>query len=369
MPAARSAFESLKVSAIRGRYLPPEKLEAFLVGRLSQADLRVLGSSVQQRPVFGVNLGSGPTRVLMWSQMHGNESTTTKAMLDLINGLHTNWGIQYLEAFEFLLIPMLNPDGALAYTRQNANQVDLNRDAQTLSQPESRVLKKVFEEFNPHFCFNLHDQRTIYSAGEKPQPATLSFLAPSANTQKAFTESRKAAAQLIAELSRPMRNKIGIGRYDDTFNPECVGDYFQSAGTPTLLFEAGHFPGDYQREETRFYIFQALQNALTAIQSDSYKKALVSEYMEIPENHTRYVDILISNVHHLNGNYLPGTRVGIQYTEVLEEGQIDFHPVIVHEGELSEYFGHERWDAARPEHLSELKAKKALIDLFRPASA
>ena len=81
------------------------------------------------------------------------------------------------------------------------------------------------------------------------------------------------------------------------------------------------------------------------------------------------MDILISNVHHLNGNYLPGTRVGIQYTEVLEEGQIDFHPVIVHEGELSEYFGHERWDAARPEHLSELKAKKALIDLFRPASA
>ena len=264
---------------------------------------------------------------------------------------------------------MLNPDGALAYTRQNANQVDLNRDARMQSQPESRILRKAYEEFNPHFCFNLHDQRTIYSTGSNPQPATLSFLAPAANTQKAFTDSRKAAAKLIVELSRPLRTKIGIGRYDDTFNPDCVGDFFQSAGTPTLLFEAGHFPGDYQREETRFYTYQALQNALTAIQLSSYKKVPVAEYMEIPENKSLFLDILISNAHHLNENYAPGTGVGLQYTEVLEGEQIHFRPVIVQEGELGEYFGHQVWDAARPEHLSTLKASAALFEVFRSTSS
>ncbi len=116
-----------------------------MISRLSRAAFRVLGNSVQKRPVFGVHLGQGPTRVLMWSQMHGNESTTTKAVLDLVNGLQSKWGRQYLEAFEFLLIPMLNPDGALAYTRQNANQVDLNRDAQRQSQPEIRILSKAYE--------------------------------------------------------------------------------------------------------------------------------------------------------------------------------------------------------------------------------
>ncbi|UCE68263.1 MAG: DUF2817 domain-containing protein [Flavobacteriaceae bacterium] len=366
---ARTAFERFKVSGIQGRYLPPEKLETFLVSRLSRAGLRVLGYSVQNRPVYGVRLGQGPTRVLMWSQMHGNESTSTKSVLDFINGLHTKWGNPYLEAFEFLFIPMLNPDGALAYTRQNANQVDLNRDARSQSQPESIILRKAYEEFSPHFCFNLHDQRTIYSAGENPQPATLSFLAPAATPQKAFTDSRKAAAQLIAELSRPMRNTIGIGRYDDTFNPDCVGDFFQSAGTPTLLFEAGHFPGDYQREETRFYACQALHNALTAIRLNSYKKASVAEYMEIPENQSRFVDILICNAHHLNEKYVPGTRVGLQYTEILEGQQIHFRPVIEHEGELKEYFGHELWDAARPEHLSQLRESRLLFDLFRPTSS
>jgi hypothetical protein len=33
-------------------------------------------------------------------------------------------------------------------------------------------------------------------------------------------------------------------------------------GVPTLLFEAGHFEGDYQREITRKYIFIALISSL-----------------------------------------------------------------------------------------------------------
>ena len=52
---------------------------------------------------------------------------------------------------------MVNPDGAKLYTRVNANEVDLNRDSVNLSQPESKVLRNVFEEFKPDYCFNLHD--------------------------------------------------------------------------------------------------------------------------------------------------------------------------------------------------------------------
>ena len=48
-----------------------------------------------------------------------------------------------LKACTLYIIPILNPDGAKAYTRLNANEVDLNRDAQDLSQPESKVLRAV----------------------------------------------------------------------------------------------------------------------------------------------------------------------------------------------------------------------------------
>jgi murein tripeptide amidase MpaA len=54
---------------------------------------------------------------------------------------------------------MLNPDGADMYTRLNANEVDLNRDSQNLTQPESKVLREIFDLFQPHYCFNLHDQQ------------------------------------------------------------------------------------------------------------------------------------------------------------------------------------------------------------------
>ena len=85
----------------------------------------------------------------MWSQMHGNESTTTKALFDFINFLHSNTkeSSVILDHFTFCMLPMLNPDGAKLYTRENANGIDLNRDAQNLSQPESIALRKTFEVF------------------------------------------------------------------------------------------------------------------------------------------------------------------------------------------------------------------------------
>ncbi len=47
---------------------------------------------------------------------------------------------------------MLNPDGAEKWTRTNANDVDLNRDSQNLTQPESQILRKCIEDFKPDLC-------------------------------------------------------------------------------------------------------------------------------------------------------------------------------------------------------------------------
>ena len=105
--------------------------------------------------------------------MHGNESPTTQSVFDLLRSLQADKSL--LKTFQLSIIPILNPDGAKAYTRFNANQVDLNRDAIDLSQIESRVLRKEFDEFSPDYAFNLHDQRTIF--GVEAKPATLSLLA------------------------------------------------------------------------------------------------------------------------------------------------------------------------------------------------
>ena len=61
--------------------------------------------------------------------MHGNESTTTKALFDVLNVFADDDSKdvkKILNDCTIAIIPMLNPDGAKAYTRTNANDIDLN---------------------------------------------------------------------------------------------------------------------------------------------------------------------------------------------------------------------------------------------------
>src|SRR5690606_27024398 len=124
-----------------------------------------------------VQVGNGETKVLMWSQMHGNASTTTKGLIDFLSYLNSDDEIaqKIKNYYTLYCIPILNPDGAELYTRANANEIDLNRDAKVLTQSESHVLRRTYLDFNPDLCFNLHDQRTIFGTENTGLPATMSF--------------------------------------------------------------------------------------------------------------------------------------------------------------------------------------------------
>jgi hypothetical protein len=262
-------FIQNKVLLISGRYITVTSIEPILQRLNIDNQLSVIGSSVQGKPIYKFLIGSGKLKIYLWSQMHGNESTTTKGLLDFLNLLHNGSELakKMLETFTFCCIPMLNPDGANLYTRENANKVDLNRDAQDLTQVESKILRETFDSFNPDYCYNLHDQRTIFGVDESGKPATMSFLAPSYNEEREVNDSRLKAINLIVSINDSLQKLIPgqVGRFDDSFNINCIGDTFQYLGTPTLLFEAGHFQGDYEREETRKYVFVALISSFIAL--------------------------------------------------------------------------------------------------------
>ena len=156
---------------------------------------------------------------MMWSQMHGNESTTTRALINLLFLIDENPSHfkDLYENLQLIIIPIVNPDGALSYERFNANQVDLNRDAVNLSQPESKLLMHTFKSCQPDFCLNLHDQRSIY--GTNGNFAGMSFLAPSYNKEQSVNSNREKSMSLIVETA-DFLSKNGldgnIGRYDET---------------------------------------------------------------------------------------------------------------------------------------------------------
>lgn len=338
---------------LQGRYLEPKHIDPLLDGYSDRFEISVIGTSEKGKKIRCLKVGQGKKVVLAWSQMHGNESTTTKALFDFFKFLDQKDAFQneidsFLKTYTLFCVPMLNPDGAQLYTRENANMIDLNRDAGDRSQSESRALFELFTKTKPNLCLNLHDQRTMYSL-PKNQCATVSFLAPAANEQRELTKARKVAMKEVAPMYLVLSGMIPgqIGRYDDAFNDTCVGDRFQMAGVPTILFEAGHYPGDYSRKKTREYIFYAfatLFGFISAEKSTSYR-----DYFQIPENGKRFKDVIIRNVR--LKDYEELVSLSINYEEVLENEQIRLQPVIDEIGDLGHFIGHNEIDAQEAEIL------------------
>ncbi len=340
-----------KYSEISGRYLTNLELEKFIKSLNGFFSLQKIGSSVKGIPIYKFVIGAGKIKILAWSQMHGNESTTTKALFDLLHSIKSNPENSFfknlLQAVKLELIPILNPDGAEAYTRVNANQVDLNRDMQKLSQPESRLLKQQFDKLQPDFCLNLHDQRTIFSAGEKRLPATLSFLTPSMDKERSLDEYRKRSMGLISKIAKDLGAELQgrIGRYDDAFNINCAGDTFQYNRTPTLLFEAGHYEKDYEREEVRRFVFLALISCLHRISSGSNLENFHEEYFAIPENKKLFNDVVIRRA----GLDRGVCDISIQFKEELKGSRIEFIPFIEKIASEISNFGHREINANEKE--------------------
>ncbi|WP_418509962.1 M14 family zinc carboxypeptidase [Corallibacter sp.] len=341
-------YNTHKETQLFHRYIHLEHIKPLLDKLPKMYTVTSIGESVLGKPIYAVTFGSGEKRVLLWSQMHGNESTTTKALFDMFNTLtESNVFAFILSACTITVIPILNPDGAEAYTRLNANQIDLNRDSKTLTQPESKVLRDCFNSFKPHYCFNLHGQRTIFSAGKTNNIATVSFLSPAQDESRSVTPSRQIGMEIIVKLNENLQSQIPnqVGIYDDSFNINCVGDMFQSLNVPTILFEAGHYTNDYEREITRFYIYQSLLVGLNYIATTNITGANYKAYFDIPENDKLFYDIIIRNAN-IGSNEAPIIKdIGIMYKETLINKKVEFLPIIEKISDLSNFYGHKEYNA------------------------
>ena len=330
-----------------GRYVTLKHINPLLNSYKNKFQVSIIGTSEFGKDIPMIKVGEGAKTVLGWSQMHGNESTTTKAIFDFLKFIYQQDDFQiginrFLKEYTFYIIPILNPDGAELYTRENANAVDLNRDAQLLSQKESQFLRAVFEEVKPELCLNLHDQRSIYGFANG-NPATVSFLSPAADIDRSITLGRKTAMEYIIKMNKELQKYIPgeVGRYDDSFNEACVGDTFQMTGVPTILFEAGHSGQDYQREKTREYVFYALLTLFDVI-DNSKLEVDYNKYFSIPENSKNFKDIIARNLK--IGDVNQTVSVAVQFSEVLHNGNVEFVPKIEEIGNLSNAFGHSEKD-------------------------
>ncbi len=343
------------------RYISPEKLFFYLQANFSDY-ISEVGKSYLGKPIYMMKLGNGGTKILAWSQMHGNESNATHAILDLLEVFkyQPNLKEDLFSKISLDFIFMLNPDGAEKWTRRNALDIDMNRDFFKLSSKEFPILKNIAEKGGYDFALNLHEQRTIFTTDGK-NPATLSFLAPSENQEREITETRKKAMAVVAKIYENIIHLIPkkIARYSDEFYPTSTGDNLMRMGIPNVLFEGGHFPNDYKREETRKIYTIALYEVLKAISELNSSTENWEKYLEIPENKETHYDVIYRNVK-LNTDFDCVLDIAVQYREELKEGddEISFVPIVVEVGDVGKKKGWKEFDCTGKTFVSEKKFPK-----------
>jgi protein MpaA len=130
----------------------------------------VVGHSVQHRPITLVHVaGTGP-RILVVGCIHGNEPAGI-AIVRALERTHPK--------ADLWLVPVLNPDGLAAGTRQNAHGVDLNRNFASLwqhfgqpgstyysgprpfSEPETRAARDLIRRIKPRYTIWYHQHMDV----------------------------------------------------------------------------------------------------------------------------------------------------------------------------------------------------------------
>jgi hypothetical protein len=258
-----------------------------------------VGRSLQGRELRTLTFGRGPVKVFLWSQMHGDEATATMALADIFaflsSGESSALRDRLARDLTVTFLPMLNPDGAEIFQRENAAGIDINRDVRRLASPEARTLKAVRDQVVPDFGFNLHDQnaRTRVGNGEG---AAIALLPPASDSVRSYGPIRSRARLVAAWLARDFGAVLPgrVAKYDDTFNPRAFGDLMQTWGASTVLIESGALPNDPQKQLLRAYNGAAILGVLEAIASRSYESADPMAYERLPFNRGGAYDLLVT---------------------------------------------------------------------------
>jgi len=131
------------------------------------AQYRIVGTSVQQRPIMCLVLGDGSDITFILATIHGNEDAGTPLVRRL------SWYLRQrpsmLTGRKVVLMAVANPDGMANRTRNNAKGIDLNRNFEAvnrvntketgltaLSEPEARVLRQVIMQYKPDRIVSIH---------------------------------------------------------------------------------------------------------------------------------------------------------------------------------------------------------------------
>jgi hypothetical protein len=367
-------YPTFKHADVSSRRFTHEQLHNWIAPLVDDSRIRktTIGRSAEGRTIWMYSVGHGPTKVLLWSQMHGDEPTATMALVDILRLVATMPQEEVVrvlcERYTLLMIPMLNPDGAERFTRRTAQLIDMNRDALALQTPEARVLKEIQQREKPTYGFNLHDQDLHYMVGATRKHTAIALLAPPTDETRGDNAVRTQAKELAGTIAEVLDRFLPghIAKWDDTFEPRAFGDNVQRWGTSTVLIESGASPGDSEKMELRRLNVIGIVAGLLAVNDPQNAASRVERYERLPFNNKAMFDLLIQNASYQAAPTVDEIRVdlGINFDQSIDkDGRVIRTASIVEFGDLSTFAGY------RTENASGKKLNTAKIRMESPFSA
>lgn len=342
-------YSKFRCSKINRQTVDLSLILDLIVQYFNNIPSELIGKSFLNQPIQLLKIGEGETKILLWSQMHGDEPTATAAIFDILNFLSSDepLAVELLKKLSIYFIPVVNPDGLERFTRRNAQQIDINRDFLSLQTPEAKILKNAFETLKPDFAFNLHDQSSLYSNTLK-NPVGLAFLAPPSDPKLNITWNRTQAMKVITEINHLIQKLIPnqTAKFKDEFEPRAFGDNFQKS-CPTILIESGFLPHDNEKQEIRKLNFYALIKAFHAICFQTYQEIDIMNYAMIPLQNINSLHLKISNCYIKTKNGYFKVDIGLNYTLSLDfkERLLKKQFKIAELGDLNDITAHQNIDA------------------------
>ena len=96
-----------------------------------QATETVIGYSVQNRPISAYRIGAGPVKIALIGDIHGDYEANTHLLVEQLLDYFRAHRDEVPASVSLWFVPTMNPDGLATGHRWNANDVDLNRNADT----------------------------------------------------------------------------------------------------------------------------------------------------------------------------------------------------------------------------------------------
>lgn len=238
--ASKCTDFTISVTAgIQSKYEVGQNTPWSFGGRTICHSLSTIGYSKNGHPITAYIFGSGSQTILYTGAIHGSEISTQRLMYAWVDELEAN--ARNIPANKTLVVvATINPDGVAAGTRNNANNVDLNRNFATsdwqkditspsnqpiengggtvpMSEPETQAIAAFTSQLRPRLTMSFHSIAGYAIANQAGDSNTLATLYAQMTGYQNMTGSSGAFDYSIS------------GTYDDWIR--------EKLGLPSVLVE------------------------------------------------------------------------------------------------------------------------------------